>query len=232
VPYRPTPLRDDFLLDAADYLVENGGVILANPNAPTGVLLAHQDLPAIIEHQRRLHKTLIIDEAYIDFADTVSAASFINEYPNLLVIRTLSKSASLAGMRAGYALGGEALIDGLCRIRDSFNSYPLDRIAQAAGTAAVRCGGYYDKITRKIINTRERTAAALGANGWTVLPSQANFLFVKHKTISGRDVFRKLRESGILVRHFDRPRIADYVRVSIGTDEEMDRFLTIALAPE
>jgi histidinol-phosphate aminotransferase len=229
VPCQAVPLRDDFTLDAAGCLRENGGVIFPNPNAPTGLALAKTDVTRIVEHQRSIGKTAIVDEAYIDFAAPgLSAADLISAYPNLLVTRTLSKSASLAGLRVGFALGDEALIDGLCRVRDSFNSYPVDRIAQAAALAAVREAAYYEELARRIIQTRERAAAALAQDGWTVLPSSANFIFIRHKALSGKEAFQRLRENGILVRHFDRPRITDYLRVTIGSDEEMDRFLAAA----
>ncbi|MDR1469681.1 MAG: histidinol-phosphate transaminase [Spirochaetaceae bacterium] len=229
VPCETVPLRDDWTLDATDYLRENAGLIFPNPNAPTGLALAKIAVARIVEHQHRIGKTAIIDEAYIDFAAPgLSAVDLVKAYPNLLVVRTLSKSASLAGLRVGFALGDKALIDGLCRVRDSFNSYPVDRIAQAAALAAVRETAYYDGLARRIIQTRERVCAALAPNGWTVLPSSANFIFIKHKTRSGKEAFQRLRENGILVRHFDRPRIADYLRVTIGSDEEMDRFLEVA----
>jgi histidinol-phosphate aminotransferase len=231
VPFETVPLREDFTLDAAGYLRDNGGVIFPNPNAPTGLALAKPEVTRIIEHQRGIGKTAIVDEAYIDFAAPgLSALDLVKSYPNLLVVRTLSKSASLAGLRVGFALGDEALIDGLCRVRDSFNSYPVDRIAQAAAEAAMREAAYYDALARRIIRTRERVSAALVQNGWTVLPSSANFIFIKHKTLSGKAAFQMLRENGVLVRHFDHPRIADYLRVTIGNDEEMDRFLAIARA--
>jgi histidinol-phosphate aminotransferase len=229
IPRETAPLRDDFTIDAADYLRENGGIIFPNPNAPTGIILTKPEIARIAEHQHRIGKTVIIDEAYIDFAAPgSSAADLVKTYPNLLVVRTLSKSAALAGLRVGFALGSEQLIDGLQRVRDSFNSYPVDRIAQAAALAAINETAYYDELARRVIQTRDRTAAALTRNGWTVLPSSANFLFIKHQTLPGETAFRHLRENGLLVRHFDRPRISDYLRVTIGSDEEMDTFLTIA----
>ncbi|MDR0637868.1 MAG: histidinol-phosphate transaminase [Spirochaetaceae bacterium] len=225
------PLRDDFTLDAAGYLRQNGGVIFPNPNAPTGLALGKTDVTRIIEYQHCIGKVVIVDEAYIDFAAPgLSAVDLVETYPNLLIVRTLSKSAALAGLRVGFALGNEALIDGLCRVRDSFNSYPVDRIAQAAALAAIGEAAYYDTLVRRIIQTRERVSAELAQSGWTVLPSSANFIFIKHKTLPGTTVFQRLRENGILVRHFDRPRIADYLRVTIGSDEETDRFLAIARA--
>jgi histidinol-phosphate aminotransferase len=229
VPYESVPLRDDFTLDTAAYLRENGGVVFANPNAPTGIILTKTDVTRIVKHQYRIGKTAVIDEAYIDFAAPgFSAVDLVKTYPNLLVVRTLSKSAALAGLRVGFALGSEQLIDGLRRVRDSFNSYPVDRIAQAAAFAAINEAAYYDDIARRVIQTRERVSAALTKDGWTVLPSSANFLFIKYKTLPGETIFRRLRANGVLVRHFDRPRIADYLRVSVGSDKELDTFLTAA----
>ena len=229
VPCETVPLRDDFTIDAADYMRDNGGVIFPNPNAPTGLALGKAEMTRIIEHQHRIGKTAIVDEAYIDFAAPgLSAAGLIDAYPNLLVVRTLSKSAALAGLRVGFALGDAALIDGLCSVRDSFNSYPVDRIAQKAALAAIDEAAYYDALASRIIQTRERVSAALAQSGWTVLPSSANFIFIKHRTLPGQAAFQRLRENGILVRHFDRPRITDYLRVTIGSDEEMDKFLAVA----
>ena len=153
------------------------------------------------------------------------AVPHINQHPNLLTVHTLSKSASLAGLRVGFAIGNEKLIEGLCRIRDSFNSYTLDRLALAGGAAAVSDAAYYDAINRRVIATRERAAEALRGLGFSVLPSSANFLFVKPPHISGANLFTALREKGILVRHFNKNRIADFVRISIGTDEDMDALL-------
>jgi histidinol-phosphate aminotransferase len=171
---------------------------------------------------------LIIDEAYIAFAGeegVVSAVPYIAAHPNILVVHTLSKSVSLAGLRTGFAIGSEELIEGLCRIRDSFNSYTLDRLAQAAASAALKEKGYYEKVNRKIIATRKRVSAALVELGFTVIPSQANFIFVRHPKKSGALFFAGLREKGILARHFNTGRTACYLRVSIGSDADMDAFL-------
>ena len=155
-----------------------------------------------------------------------SAVPRINEHPNLLTVHTLSKSASLAGLRAGFAIGNEELIQGLCRLRDSFNSYTLDRLALAGAAAAVSDAAYYDEVNRRVINTRERIAAELRDLGFSMIPSAANFIFIKAPSpLNGADFFAALRERGILARHFNKDRIADYVRVSIGTDPDMDLFL-------
>jgi histidinol-phosphate aminotransferase len=188
------------------------------------------DILPLAEFLEKQGKVFILDEAYIAFGGQAaeSAVSHIGKQPNLLVVHTLSKSASLAGLRVGYAIGSEHLIEGLCRVRDSFNSYTLDRLALAGAAAAVSDSAYYAEINRKVIDTRERVRLALRELGCTVLPSAANFVFMKTpdaKGIGGVDFMAALRERGILVRHFNRERIADYLRVSIGTDDEMDAFL-------
>jgi histidinol-phosphate aminotransferase len=224
IPYRTIPLNEDFTVKINDYKVPCGGVILPNPNAPTAIMLALDDVLSLAEYLEKQKKVFIVDEAYVTFgAETVM--QYINKYPNLLVIHTLSKSASLAGLRTGFAVGDEKLIEGLRRIRDCFNSYTLDRLALAGAAAAIADAPYYDEINRRVIATRERTAQSLLALGFNVLPSSANFLFIKPPHTGGAEFFATLREKGILVRHFNKDRIKDFLRVSIGTDEEMDRFL-------
>jgi histidinol-phosphate aminotransferase len=178
----------------------------------------------IVEYQLTNNTVVVIDEAYAAFG-AESAVPFINQYPNLLTVHTLSKSASLAGLRAGFAIGNAELVEGLFRIRDSFNSYTMDRLALAGATAALADKPYYDGINKKVIATRERTAAGLLRMGFEVIPSKANFLFIRKKELSGVFLFNALRDRGILVRHFDQPRTACYLRVSIGTDADMDAFL-------
>jgi len=224
IPYRTVPLGEDFSINTAGYKTFSGGVIFPNPNAPTGVALVLDDILSLAEYLEKKEKVLIVDEAYAAFG-AQTAIPHINKYANLLTVHTLSKSASLAGLRAGFAIGGEKLIEGLCRIRDSFNSYTLDRLALAGAAAAVSDAVYYDEINRRVIATRERTAEILRSLGFSVLPSSANFLFVKPPGIGGANFFAALRERGILVRHFNKDRIADYLRISIGTDEEMDTLL-------
>jgi len=224
VPYRTIPLSEDFLINAADYKVPSGGLVIPNPNAPTGVALGLDDILPLAEYLEKQEKVFIVDEAYAAFG-AETAVPYINKHPNLLTAHTLSKSASLAGLRVGFAIGDEDLIEGLCRIRDSFNSYTLDRLAMAGGAAAVSDAAYYNEINRRVIATRERTAQALRGLGFSVLPSAANFLFVKPPRISGAQLFAALREKGILVRHFNKDRIAGYLRISIGTDEDMDALL-------
>jgi len=223
IPYRTVPLADDFSIRVADYMAPSGGGVIPNPNAPTGMALPLEGIFAMAECLEKQGKVLIIDEAYIAFAEHDSSAiAHIDRHPNLLVVHTLSKSASLAGLRAGYAIGSKPLIEGLCRIRDSFNSYTLDRLALAGAAAAVSDTAYYDEINRRVVATRERVAQTLRGLGFTVLPSSANFVFAKAPGIGGAAFFSALRERGILVRHFNNERIADFLRISIGTDDEMD----------
>jgi histidinol-phosphate aminotransferase len=235
VPYTPVPLKDDFSIDGGDYCGPGkacGGVVISNPNAPTGRALPWEGgggLRSILEYQARHNRVVIVDEAYAAFG-AESAVPFTGRYRNLLTVHTLSKAGSLAGLRVGFAIGSEELIEGLFRIRDSFNSYTLDRLALAGGAAAVSDKAYYDGINRRVIATRERTAAALADMGFEVIPSKANFIFIrgpreKAETLSGEALCRALRDRGILVRHFNKPRIADYLRVTIGSDAGMDAFL-------
>ena len=229
VSYKAVPLNPDFSMDISPYLDSRGGIIFPNPNAPTGMALPLDAVRKIAEASARNRQVLIVDEAYIAFADedgVAPALPLIREFPNLLIVRTLSKEASLAGLRAGFAAGTEELIEGLCRIRDSFNSYTLDRLALAGAAAALRDAPYYDGINRIIVATRRRVSAGLEALGFRVLPSQANFIFASPpRGKSGQEYFTALRERGILVRHFNKPRIADFLRISIGSDEEMTYFL-------
>ena len=224
IPYQTIPLKEDFTINVNDYKINSGGVILPNPNAPTSIALPLDEILSIAENLEKQQKVLIVDEAYAAFG-AESAVPYIEKYKNLLTVHTLSKSASLAGLRAGFAIGSEKLIEGLCRIRDSFNSYTMDRLALAGACAALEDAAYYDKINKEVIATREKTAKSLRDIGFTVLPSSANFLFIKPSRISGEQLFTSLREKGILARHFKKDRIADYLRVSIGTDKEMDKFL-------
>jgi histidinol-phosphate aminotransferase len=224
VPFRTIPLAEDFSVNLRDYLVPNGGVILPNPNAPTGRVLPLEDVLALATYQEKQHRVLVVDEAYAAFG-AESAIPHIGTHRNLLTVHTLSKSASLAGLRVGFAIGDAELVEGLNRVKDSFNSYTLDRLALAGAAAAVSDKPYYDEITRRIIATRDRVASVLSLRGFQVIPSGANFIFIRSPKTPGPELFVALRERGILVRHFNKPRIADYLRVSIGADEEMDTFL-------
>lgn len=221
-PYRLIPMDDEFNVPVEGYFQANGGILIANPNAPTGKGLPLEGIQKIL--QRNAGSVVIIDEAYVDFGGH-SAAGLIETYPNLLVIRTLSKSHSLAGLRVGYALGGNDLIEGITRVKDSVNSYTVDRMAQAGAREAIKDVACLQETLSKIIRTRERVSAGLMDMGFHVIPSQANFIFVSHAQVPAADLFQSLREKGILVRYFNKPRIDNYLRVTIGTDEEMDRFL-------
>ncbi|MDR2363803.1 MAG: aminotransferase class I/II-fold pyridoxal phosphate-dependent enzyme [Spirochaetaceae bacterium] len=224
IPVRTVPLTGDFSVNAEDYLYPAGGVIFPNPNAPTGRALPLRDILSVAGYQGKAGRVVIVDEAYGAFGGE-SAVPHIGEFPNLLTVHTLSKAASLAGLRVGFAIGREELIQGLCRLRDSFNSYTLDRLALAGAAAAVSDGAYYHEINRKVIATRERVSGRLRELGFEVIPSAANFIFIRRPRLSGAEIFAALRERGILVRRFDTPRIRDYLRVSMGTDKDMDEFL-------
>ena len=216
------PLKDDFTIDLADYERPCGAIIIPNPNAPTGI-----GLPlAAIEKLVAAHpdQPVVVDEAYIDFGGE-SAIPLTKKYDNLLVVHTLSKSRSLAGLRVGYAIGQRPLIDALERVKDSFNSYPLDRVAQAGAAAAVDDREWFDETRGKVIESRERVAGALRQRGFEVLPSQANFVFARHPGHSGEVLSKGLRERAVLVRHFAKPRISDFLRITIGTPEECDRLI-------
>jgi histidinol-phosphate aminotransferase len=214
------PLRDDFTIQVDDYLVPNGGIIFPNPNAPTGIPMPLSEITRLLD--RNTESVVVIDEAYVDFG-TESAVSLINQYPNLLVTQTLSKSRSLAGLRVGYALGAPALIDALNRVKDSFNSYPIDRLASAGAIASIEDKKYFEMTRQKVIETREKLIGDMATLGFESLLSGANFIFTKHHTISGADLTDKLRANNIIVRHFKKPsKIADYVRITIGIEEETD----------
>jgi histidinol-phosphate aminotransferase len=220
--YRLISVDEEFNVPVEGYCQENSGIIIANPNAPTGIGISRESIKAILDKNE--DSVVIIDEAYIDFGGQ-SALPLINDYPNLLVIRTLSKSHSLAGLRVGYAAGDEGLIEGLTRIKDSINSYTLDRLALVGAREAIRDGAYFQSTRSKIIETRKRVSAELAQMGFQVIPSQANFIFISSQRCAARELFRQLREKGILVRYFDKPKIDNFIRVTIGTDPEMDCFL-------
>ena len=234
IPYEAKALDEDFKIRPRDYFCESGGIIFPNPNAPTGILMSIDSVREILEHNRDV--VVIVDEAYIDFADDVEAASakgLISEYENLLVVRTFSKSRSMAGMRIGYAMGSAKLIKYLSDVKYSFNSYTMSRVSIEAGAAAISDDAYFQKTREQIIKTRERAAQALKELGFTVLKSSSNFLFASHKSVPARQLFKDLREAGIIVRYFDKPRIDNYLRITVGTDEQMNallRFLRTYLA--
>lgn len=200
---------------------EAGGIILANPNAPTGKFVPLNGIRHLLEKNPQC--VVIIDEAYVDFGGE-SALQLIKEFPNLLVVQTFSKSRSLAGLRVGFACGQKDLIMALNMIKNSFNSYPLDRLAQAGAIAAIRDQAYFEETRLQIIKTRERLIPALESLGFQVIESLANFIFISHPQVPAASLFQKLRENGILVRHYSVSQIDNYLRVTIGTEAEMERF--------
>lgn len=218
INYRLPSLTDEFDIVVSDYEQENDGVILANPNAPTGKAVSLSDIKRVLEANKE--QVVIIDEAYVDFG-AESAISLVDSYDNLLVVQTLSKSRSLAGMRVGFAIGQSHLIDGLNRVKNSINSYTLDRLAIVAGAEAMKDRAYFEEMTQKIIDTRTWVTKRLESLGFTIPESKANFVFAAPSRIDAKTLFQKLKAEGILVRYFDKPRINGYLRISIGTDEEM-----------
>jgi histidinol-phosphate aminotransferase len=223
IAYRTIPLTESFEIRIDDYLTPNGGVIFPNPNAPTGCLLALGEIERLLAGNP--DSVVVIDEAYIDFGGE-SAVGLVARYPQLLVVRTLSKSHALAGLRVGYAIGQPHLIEALNRVKDSFNSYPLDRFAQAGALASIEDPAYFEGICAKVVATRSRLVAAMAEMGFEVLPSQANFIFARHPAHDGADLAAALRERSIIVRHFRNPaRIAPFLRITVGTDMQCDALL-------
>lgn len=219
---RQVPMNPDFSTPVEELMGKNGGVVLCNPNAPTGQGVSREVVEKLLRANPDV--VVIVDEAYVDFGGE-SSVGLIDRYPNLLVIQTASKSRALAGLRVGWAMGNPNLIQGLCCVRDSINSYTVDRLAQAGAAAAVEDEDYFTQTCQKVMATRERTAQRLREMGYTVLPSQANFLFVSHPDKSGKALLDGLRERGVLVRWWSNPAISNWLRISIGTDAEMDTLL-------
>ena len=221
------PLADDFSINLAQYCSEsmqdNGGGGFANPNAPSSLALSLAEIEQLL--LKNTESVVLVDEAYVDFG-AQSAASLVNQYPNLLVVQTLSKSRSLAGLRVGFALGNQALIYGLNRVKNSFNPYPLDRLAERAAAAAIDDVDYFNDCCQKIIATREWVTAQLAALGFEMLDSKTNFVMAKPTGIAAEDLFAQLRQHKIIVRYFNKPRISEYLRISIGTDQEMQALIT------
>lgn len=222
IAHEKVPVCDDFTIDPSAYPVKNGGIIIPNPNAPTGILMDLDSIRVLL--QRCRDSVVVIDEAYIDFGGE-SAAPLILEFDNLLVVQTMSKSRSLAGLRVGYAMGNPALIEGLNRVKNSFNSYPLDVLAQRAALAAIGDEEYFAECCRRIIDSRQKLTKGLVARGFDVLPSYANFVFARHRDAPAKSLFHGLREHGIIVRHFERERIDNFLRISVGADEENNALL-------
>ncbi len=223
ISYQAVPLTEDFRIRVDDYRQPNGGIIFPNPNAPTGRLLALGEIERLLA--ANTESVVVVDEAYIDFGGE-SAVGLVRRHPQLLVVHTLSKARSLAGLRVGYALGQPELIEALVRVKDSFNSYPLDRFAQAGAVAAMQDRDHFEATRHKVIASRERLVAGLERLDFRVLPSAANFVFARHACRDGAELAARLRERSIIVRHFRDPaRIAPYLRITVGTDAQCDALL-------
>ena len=219
IPYERIPLKEYFTIAPEDYFRENGGVIFPNPNAPTGVELPLAQIEKII--QANPDVIVVVDEAYVDFG-AESALSLIDKYDNLFVVQTFSKSRGMAGMRIGYAMGDPVLIKYLNDVKYSFNSYTMDQTTIALGKAAVEDKEYFEDTVNKVVKTREWTKKELSRLGFTFGDSKANFIFASHKECPARELFAALRKANIIVRYFDKPRIDNYLRITIGTQEEME----------
>ena len=222
IPYERPALDDSFHIKKEDYFKENGGIIFPNPNAPTGVELPLQDIEEILKANPE--SVVIVDEAYIDFG-AHSALPLISKYDNLLVVQTFSKSRSMAGMRIGFACGNPVLIKYLNDVKYSFNSYTMNRTSLAAGVAAIGDRDYFEDTCQKIMDTREWTQKELKALGFTFQDSKANFIFAAHKTCPAKQIFEALRAKHIYVRYFAKPRIDNYLRITIGAREEMEQLI-------
>lgn len=222
ISYEEKPLKSDFSLDISDYKNTGKMVVIANPNAPTGIALSVSEIEEIVASNK--NSVVVIDEAYVDFGAD-SAVPLTKKYDNLVVTMTFSKSRSLAGARVGYAIGDPDLISDLNTVRCSTNPYNVNRMSLAAAKAALLSQEYYDKNAKEIIKTREYTADKLCELGFCVTDSKANFLFAKHEKISGERLYKLLKESGVLVRHFGNPKITDYLRITIGTKEQTDKLI-------
>jgi histidinol-phosphate aminotransferase len=227
IEQKTIPLDQDFKINPTDYNVDSGAIIFPNPNAPTGRALSLSEIEEILNYN--MDSVVIVDEAYINFGGE-TAISLVNQYPNLLVVQTFSKSRSLAGLRIGFAIGNADLITGLEIVKNSFNSYPMDRLAIAAGIAAIQDKEYFEKTCKAIINTRHQLTRFLQDNGFEVIPSSANFVFAKHNLIPAETLGKKLREKNIIVRYFNKPRISDFLRITIGTDEQNQLLCNAILA--
>ncbi len=224
IPYLSIPLKEDFTVGADDYLHIGAHVVLANPNAPTGIALPVSEAERIVRADR--DRIVIIDEAYADFSDG-NCLSLAKEYDNVLIVRTFSKSRSMAGARLGYAVGNEKLIEDLKLVKDSIDPYNVNLMTSAAGIAAIEENDYYMGNCERIKKTRADTIRRLDAAGFEVLPSSTNFVFARHKMIGGETIYRMLKENGVLVRHFGGERICDFNRITIGSDEQMEAFFEV-----
>lgn len=222
--YREVPLNDDFTYNVDALCGNNYGVVIANPNAPTGIDMGLANIEKVLKANP--DAVVVVDEAYIDFGGK-SAIELLDKYPNLLIVRTFSKSHSLAGLRIGYAIGSTELIGAMNAVKNCINSYTLDRVALAAAQAAIEDRAYYDGTKAKIIAAREKTVTALKKLGFIVTDSKTNFIFVRHTAKSGNEIFKYLRQRNIIVRHFSAPRIDDWLRITIGTDAEMETLISV-----
>jgi histidinol-phosphate aminotransferase len=214
---QPVPVDEAFGIEVERYGQPCGGVVLPNPNAPTGIALPLAQIERLLALQP--DRVVVVDEAYVDFG-AQSAVALIDRHPNLLVVQTLSKSRGLAGLRVGYALGSRELVEGLARVKDSFNSYPLDRLALAGAAASFEDDAYFRSTCRRIAASRAQLTAGLQALGFEVLPSSANFVFARHPAHDAQQLAQRLREQAVLVRHFRQPRIAQFLRITVGTDAQ------------
>ncbi len=226
VDYQRIPLGSDYRIQVADYLHSNGGIIFPNPNAPTGILLSLAEIEWLLKKNQQ--SVLVVDEAYIDFGGE-TAVCLVDRYPNLLVTQTLSKSRSLAGLRIGFAIGNAVLIEALERVKNSFNSYPLSRFAIAGGAAAFADDDYFRQVCRQVVCSRDGLTAGLKSLGFDVLPSSANFVLATCPSQDAAGLSARLREKGIIVRHFRQPRIQQFLRITVGTTEQ-NRLLLNVLA--
>lgn len=217
IEFEKVPLTEDFSIDLGDYQRPNGGIIFPNPNAPTGKLVALGDIEQLLLANR--DSVVVVDEAYVDFGGQ-SAVGLINRFDNLLVVHTLSKSRSLAGLRIGYAMANAALIEGLDRVKNSFNSYPLGHLQIAAAIASFKDESYFKQTCAQVISSREQLVEQLQALGFKILPSAANFVFARHNSESAEVIATYLRQQGIIVRHFQQPRIDQFLRITVGTAQD------------
>ena len=225
IAWETVPVDSDMRIRVEDYGHEAGAIVIANPNAPTGVALPRAEIARLVEDHSEI--PVLVDEAYVDFGGE-SAIPLIADHPNLVVVQTMSKSRALAGLRVGYALGDVGLIEALRRVKDSFNSYPLGRIAQVGATASVRDDAYFRETCAKVVAAREVMARALTRLGLVVLPSSANFVFATHPAWDGRELAAMLRERAVLVRHFNVPRTAPFLRITVGGEDDIRRLLAAA----
>ena len=218
------PLKDDFTIDVNDYVNCGRNIIIANPNAPTGLTLTHEQIELILK--TNVDRVVIIDEAYVDYGSQ-SCVSLLDKYPNLIVVQTFSKSRNLAGARLGFAVASKEIVDDLNKIKFSFSPYNINGLSLVAGVESVKDKEYFEECNRKIIATRDRISAEFRKLGFHVIPSKTNFVFVTHNLIGGEEYHKALKEKGVLTRYYKQPKIDNYVRITIGTDEEMDQVIKI-----